>query len=76
MGVKNNRNHFVHQNALRPNTCYGRIGQQTKTSWPQIQIQKYGIIYLNDFFYGDKLFELLADFQHQEWRQIYQDAVE
>ena len=54
------------------------IGQhKLRPSWPQIQIlQKYGIIYLNDFFYGDKLFELLADFQHQEWRQIYQDAVE
>ena len=48
-----------------------------RPSWPQIQIlQKYGIVYLNDFFYGDKLFELLSDFQKQEWRQLYQDAVE
>ena len=54
------------------------IGQhKRRPSWPQIQIlQKYGIVYLNDFFYGDKLFELLSDFQKQEWRQLYQDAVE
>ena len=54
------------------------IGQhKRRPSWPQIQIlQKYGIVYLNDFFYGDKLFELLSDFQKQEWRQQYQDAVE
>lgn len=54
------------------------IGQhKRRPSWPQIQIlQKYGIVYLNDFFYGDNLFELLSDFQKQEWRQQYQDAVE
>lgn len=54
------------------------IGQhQRRPSWPQIQIlQNYGIIYLNDFFYGEKLFKLLADFQKPEWRQIYQDAIE
>ena len=54
------------------------IGQHTlRPSWPQIQIlQQYGIVYLNDFFYGEKLFKLMADFQKPEWRQIYQDAVE
>tara|TARA_B100000780_G_C21012547_1_gene405564 strand:- start:362 stop:955 length:594 start_codon:yes stop_codon:yes gene_type:complete len=48
-----------------------------RPSWPQIQIlQKYGITYINDFFYGEKLFKLLADFQKPEWRSKYLNATE
>lgn len=48
-----------------------------RPSWPQIQIlQKYGITYINDFFYGEKLFKLLADFQKPEWRNKYLNATE
>ena len=50
---------------------------QSRPSWPQIQIlQKYGITYINDFFYGEKLFQLLSDFQKPEWRQQYADAID
>jgi hypothetical protein len=50
---------------------------RTRPSWPQLQIlQKYGIIYISDFFYGENLFQLLADFQKPEWRQNYEDAIE
>ena len=48
-----------------------------RPSWPQIQIlQKYGITYINDFFYGENLFQLLADFQNPEWRNNYLNAKE
>ena len=48
-----------------------------RPSWPQIQIlQNYGIIYINDFFYGENLFQLLADFQKPEWRTKYLNAIE
>ena len=48
-----------------------------RPSWPQIQIlQKYGITYINDFFYGENLFQLLADFQKPEWRTEYLNAIE
>ena len=50
---------------------------QFRPSWPQIQIlQKYGITYINDFFYGENLFELLADFQNPDWREKYLNAKE
>ena len=48
-----------------------------RPSWPQIQIlQNYGITYINDFFYGENLFQLLADFQKPEWRTEYLNATE
>jgi hypothetical protein len=48
-----------------------------RPSWPQIQIlQRYGITYINDFFYGENLFQLLADFQNPEWRNNYLNAKE
>ena len=48
-----------------------------RPSWPQIQIlQKYGITYINDFFYGVNLFNLLSDFQNPEWRNLYLNAKE
>ena len=48
-----------------------------RPSWPQIQmLQKYGITYINDFFYGENLFLLLSDFQKPEWRSQYLNAKE
>ena len=48
-----------------------------RPSWPQIQIlQNYGITYINDFFYGENLFQLLSDFQKPEWRNKYLNAKE
>jgi hypothetical protein len=48
-----------------------------RPSWPQIQIlQNYGITYISDFFYGENLFQLLADFQNPEWRTKYLNAIE
>ena len=50
---------------------------KARPSWPQLQIlQKYGITYINDFFYGDKMFELLSDFQKPEWRDKYESSKE
>ena len=50
---------------------------QFRPSWPQIKIlQKYGITYINDFFYGENLFELLSDFQNPDWREKYLNAKE
>ena len=39
-------------------------------------LQKYGITYINDFFYGENLFNLLSDFQKPEWRNQYLNAKE
>ncbi|MBL4704464.1 MAG: hypothetical protein JKY54_08075 [Flavobacteriales bacterium] len=46
-------------NAFRPN-------------WPQIQIlQKYGIVYISDFFFGDNMFQLMKDVQEDTWVDAY-----
>ncbi len=46
-------------------------------SWPQLQIlQKYGIIYINDFFYGDNMFKLMADFQKNDWLDKYTNSLD
>ena len=46
-------------------------------SWPQLQIlQKYGVIYINDFFYGDNMFKLMADFQKSDWLDTYINSLD
>ena len=46
-------------------------------SWPQLQIlQKYGVIYINDFFYGENMFKLMADFQKTDWLDNYQSSLD
>ena len=77
--LRYNRNPFCPSDCIpAENMLVDGFGQhRTRPSWPQLQIlQKYGITYINDFFYGEKLFQLLADFQKPEWRQKYEDAVE
>ena len=77
--LRYNRNPYCPPDCVpKDNMIVDGYGQhRTRPSWPQLQIlQKYGIIYINDFFYGEKLFELLEDFQKEEWRQNYADAVE
>ena len=50
---------------------------RSRPSWPQLQIlQQYGIIYINDFFYGDNMFKLLSDFQKPNWREKYINSTE
>tara|TARA_B100001287_G_scaffold275794_1_gene284471 strand:+ start:3347 stop:3940 length:594 start_codon:yes stop_codon:yes gene_type:complete len=77
--LRYNRNPFCPPDCIpAENMLIEGYGQhRARPSWPQLQIlQKYGIIYINDFFYGEKLFQLLADFQKPEWRQNYEDAIE
>ena len=77
--LRYNRNPFCPSDCIpSENMLVDGLGQhKSRPSWPQLQIlQNYGIVYINDFFYGDKLFELLSDFQKPEWRQKYEDAVE
>jgi len=46
-------------------------------SWPQLQIlQQYGVIYINDFFYGDNMFKLMADFQKSDWLDKYKNSLD
>ena len=46
-------------------------------SWPQLQIlQKYGVIYINDFFYGENMFKLMADFQKSDWLDNYINSLD
>ena len=77
--LRYNRNPFCPSDCIpKENMLIEGYGQhKSRPSWPQLQIlQQYGITYINDFFYGEKLFKLLADFQKPEWRQLYADAVE
>ncbi len=49
-------------NAFRPN-------------WPQVQIlQKYGIVNIGDFFFGENMFRLLKDVQDKNWVDNYREA--
>ncbi len=55
----------------------GYSQHKSHPSWPQLQIlQKYGIIYINDFFYGENLFKLFVDFQTNDWLSTYQNSTE
>ncbi|MDG2370863.1 MAG: hypothetical protein P8M12_09480 [Flavobacteriales bacterium] len=55
----------------------GYSQHKSHPSWPQLQIlQQYGIIYINDFFYGENLFKLFVDFQKNDWLSIYQNSTE
>ena len=46
-----------------------------RPNWPQIQIlQKYGIVYISDFFYGDNMFQLMKDIQDETWIEAYRTA--
>ena len=55
----------------------GYSQHKSHPSWPQLQIlQKYGIIYINDFFYGENLFKLFVDFQKNDWLSTYQNSTE
>jgi len=77
--LRYNRNPFCPPDCVpSDNMLIEGFGQyRSRPSWPQIQIlQKYGITYINDFFYGEKLFQLLSDFQKPEWRQQYADAID
>ena len=55
----------------------GYSQHRSHPSWPQLQIlQQYGIIYINDFFYGENLFKLFVDFQKNDWLNIYENSKE
>ena len=77
--LRYNRNPFCPPDCTPANNMLvDGFGQHKfRPSWPQIQIlQNYGITYINDFFYGENLFQLLADFQKPEWRTKYLNAIE
>ena len=55
----------------------GYSQHRSHPSWPQLQIlQQYGIIYINDFFYGENLFKLFVDFQKNDWLNTYENSKE
>ena len=55
----------------------GYSQHRSHPSWPQLQIlQQYGIIYINDFFYGENLFKLFVDFQKSDWLNTYINSKE
>ena len=50
---------------------------RARPSWPQLQIlQNYGITYINDFFYGENMFNLLSDIQENDWLNKYINSLE
>lgn len=57
------------------NVVGGWAAKPFRPNWPQIQIlQKYGIVYISDFFYGDNMFRLMKDIQQDSWIEAYKSA--
>ena len=53
----------------------GWAAQNFRPSWPQIQIlQKYGIINIDDTFYGENMFSLFSDMKDSNWISTYANA--
>lgn len=53
----------------------GWAAQNFRPSWSQIQIlQNYGIINIDDTFYGEKMFQLFSDMKDSNWISTYSNA--
>ncbi len=77
--LRYNRNPFCPPDCLPDDgmVIEGYSQHKGHPSWPQLQIlQKYGIIYINDFFYGDNMFKLMADFQKSDWLDNYKNSLD
>ncbi len=68
------------RNPLCPSGCIPKEGMVMKgwaangarPSWPQLQIlQKYGVIYIDDFFHGEDMFRLFSDMKDSKWIENY-----
>lgn len=73
------------RNPLCPGGCLPGPGMKIdgwaqynfRPSWPQLQIlQEYGVVYVNDFFYGENMFKLLHDMEDPSWIEAYKDAAD
>lgn len=73
------------RNPQCPGGCIPSPGMKTegwaqynfRPSWPQLQIlQQYGVIYIDDFFYGENMFKLLHDMEDPQWIQNYQSTAD
>jgi hypothetical protein len=53
----------------------GWAAQNSRPSWPQLQIlQEYGVIYIDDMFYGENMFRLFSDMKDSKWINKYVNA--
>lgn len=53
----------------------GWAANKFKPSWPQLQIlQRYGVIYIDDVFYGENMFNLFSDMKDSDWISNYANA--
>lgn len=53
----------------------GWANHDFKPSWPQLQIlQNYGVIYIDDLFYGENMFKLFSDMKDSKWINTYANA--
>ncbi len=53
----------------------GWAAQNSRPSWPQLQIlQEYGVIYIDDMFYGENMFRLFSDMKDSKWINRYVNA--
>lgn len=53
----------------------GWAGNNFRPTWPQIQIlQQYGIINIDDTFYGENMFRLFSDMKDSNWISRYVNA--
>jgi hypothetical protein len=71
------------RNPLCPGDCIptedmlvkGWAAQNSRPSWPQLQIlQKYGVIYVDDMFHGENMFQLFSDMKDSKWINTYVNA--
>lgn len=53
----------------------GWAANNSRPSWPQLQIlQKYGVIYIDDMFHGENMFQLFSDMKDSKWINTYVNA--
>ena len=71
------------RNPLCPGGCIptedmlvkGWAAQNSRPSWPQLQIlQQYGVIYVDDMFHGENMFQLFSDMKDSKWINTYVNA--
>ncbi len=75
--LKYGRNPFCPEGCvpLEGSLMKGWAAQNYRPSWPQLQIlQQYGVIYVNDFFHGENMFNLFSDMKDSKWINTYVNA--
>lgn len=72
---KRNPQYSQYQITANQNGVDGWAANNFRPNWPQLQmLQKFGVTYPNDFFYGTQLFDLMKAVQDPDWQNNYKAA--